>query len=484
MSTTWPQLFPREVLLQASTGGRLTCLCLGLEAWRRGLKVTWVDGHLKHVVITGDDTSLRFLHSLPQSLTPPEDDERLIDKWATKSLLRARGISVPRGVLIENTASVTPQDLDAIARDVGYPLVIKPHDGTMGRGVFTGIETPVDLHRNFEYLRLRYPDSSILIEEHVIGDDYRVLVVGDNAVAAVKRVPASVEGDGSKTVRQLIDAKNAVRRLNPFLSKGLIKIDVEVNDLLAAQGLDLDGVPDARQNVRLRSAANASAGGDVVDCTDSLPEGMRQAAIDATAAMPNIHVAGVDFLHDADSGNGHSIIEINSRPHIGVHMFPTHGAGRDVPLAMIDHFFPTSRRPERPDDAMLTMDLKTTRRALLSRQADSMTVAPLPAHGFPVRLRWILPRTVERPLERIDTLRVLRAAADFKVSGSLTRAPDGAVHAIVAGDSEAACKGFADRVVELLGKVFLALRHEDLDYPEPWEGPLAVGFTVGDELVR
>ena len=484
MTATWPRLFPREVLLQASTGGRLTSLCLAHEAWRRGLEVAWTDGDLTHVRITGEDASLHFLHSLPLTLTPAEDDARLIDKWATKSLLRSHDIPVPQGVLLEDTAAVTLAQLDAHAQQVGYPLVIKPHDGTMGRGVFSGIETPEDLHRYFEHLRLRYPDSSILMEEHIAGDDYRVLVIGERVVAAIKRVPAAVEGDGESTVRGLIDAKNSVRRQNPFLSKGLIKIDVEVESLLEEQGLGPAAVPEAGRRVRLRRAANASAGGDVIDVTDSLPADMRQAAIDATAAMPNIHVAGVDFLLDPDTSGGHAIIEINSRPHIGVHMFPTHGQGRDVPEAMIDHFFPSRRRPERPGDAMLTMDLTTTRRTLLARQAGSVNVAPLPEHGFPVRLRWTLPRTVERPLARIHSLRVLRAAAQFEVSGSLTRDSEGAVQAVVGADTQEACRAFIDRVLELLADAFLGMRTDSLDRPETWEGPLAIGYTVGDELVR
>ena len=46
------------------------------------------------------------------------------------------------------------------------------------------------------------------MQKHHRGSDHRILVVGDRMVAAAKRVPAFVTGDGKSSVRALIVEKN------------------------------------------------------------------------------------------------------------------------------------------------------------------------------------------------------------------------------------------------------------------------------------
>ncbi|MGP5342291.1 hypothetical protein ACTXML_16960, partial [Glutamicibacter arilaitensis] len=66
-------------------------------------------------------------------------------------------------------------------------------------------------------------------------------------------------------------------------------------------------------------------------------------AIGAVRILPNIHIAGVDVLYDETAADEYVIIEVNSRPQIGVNMYPSIGEGRDAPKAIIDAFSPTPR---------------------------------------------------------------------------------------------------------------------------------------------
>ena len=50
--------------------------------------------------------------------------------------------------------------------------------------------------------------GAVLVEKFLPGDDYRLLVVGDRLVAAARREPPLVIGDGLQTVRELVDAVN------------------------------------------------------------------------------------------------------------------------------------------------------------------------------------------------------------------------------------------------------------------------------------
>ncbi|WP_022873476.1 ATP-grasp domain-containing protein [Nesterenkonia alba] len=314
---TWPQHFSPEVVRHSYGGGRLSSFCLALEGWRRGLSVTFHDYDLRQFTLASAERSIRFNDSRPSTWTKPKDYRRLIRKWETKRLLEEAGLPIPKGRIL-NAKETSLESLNSLADTLGYPLVLKPNEGTMGRGVLSGISSWEELTAGWCHLVEDLHAEEIVMEQHVQGDDYRILVVGEKVLAACRRVPAHVVGDGQSTVQQLIDQKNAYRRENPFLSKGLIRVDYEVRQELEEQSIQLTSTPEAGEHVVLRRVANASAGGDVVDVTAELPEPIRRAAIDAVAACPNIHVAGVDVLYDRKSTaspENFNIIEMNSRPH-------------------------------------------------------------------------------------------------------------------------------------------------------------------------
>lgn len=473
----WPEGFSADIVRSAFGGGRLSSFCLALEAWRRGLEVTYTRADLHRYTVSDGQRRIAFDCSRPDSLTPPEDHARLDDKWEAKRILGERGIPVPRAVLITDTA-LTDDQLAAHADDIGFPLVIKPGSGSMGFGVYAGIRSLRDLIRHYRSLVADYPDRSVIIEQHIEGDDYRVLVVGGRVVAATHRVTSHIVGDGVSTVDALLTRKTALRKKNPYLSSGPTPRDSDTDALLEEQGLTWESVPPEGRTVRLARNASSSLGGDTVDVLDDLPDALRQAAVDALAAMPNTHIAGIDFIHDRAGSGGFAILEMNSRPHIPLNMYTSQGRGADVPGAMMDHFFPDHPRPGRPGDAQLTLSLDTVQQTLLARRASAVTLSPLPDHGLPVRLVWTFPPTASTQLRRVTRRKVLWRAAAHGVSGVLRRPKDGPVTVVVAGEDVETCRGFVDELVGILREPFGLPDGTVLDDPAPWTGPLSVGFAV------
>src|SRR5699024_485735 len=194
--------------------------------------------------------------------------------------------------------------------------VVKPNTGSVGRGVFIDLRTWREVQDSLRLLE-KMEVNDVIMQSHHDGADLRVLVIGNQVIGAARRLPANVTGDGVHTIGELIQAKNRMRRRNPFLSKGAIKMDHELERCLREQRFKVDSIPASEEHVYLRKVANASAGGDVVDVTEELPEDIKSAAVKAVSVMPNIVIAGVDILHDAPSGN-YVIIEMNRRPHIGL----------------------------------------------------------------------------------------------------------------------------------------------------------------------
>ncbi len=127
---------------------------------------------------------------------------------------------MPEGRPVESA-----EDAWEAAEDVGLPVVVKPQYGNHGRGVATNLQSKEQVIAAFH--AAREEGSSIILEQHAPGDDYRLLVIGGKLVAAARREPAHVIGDGISTVQQLIDKVNLDPRRSDGHSTVLSKIKID-----------------------------------------------------------------------------------------------------------------------------------------------------------------------------------------------------------------------------------------------------------------
>ena len=293
-------------------------------------------------------------------------------------------------------------------------------------------------------------------------------------MGSVRRVPAHVIGDGSSSIAGLIEVKNTKRKRNPFLASGLIKVDFEVTKCLEEQGLGLKDVPKRGAHVVLRRVANASAGGDVFDVTDELPNEIRQAAVQAVRKLPGIVIAGVDILYktgQAANPDNYVIIEINSRPQIGVNMYPTSGQGRDAPLVIVDTLFPGTQRHESENVKTIRFNEKAVRAALLSGIASKVTLPTLPLHLYPFRSRLRYGGSGKPVSLRPFSGQALQKTARFYgVAGSITFTDSGDMDLVVAAENQAAAEPLVRRVSELCSS--------EPTSADAWGGPVTAGFTI------
>lgn len=463
MDPVWPSAFQPQVVRDAY-GERLTTYVLALEAWRRNLKVSFTDSRIRRVYIS-DTTgrTMRFIQSRPQTTTT-DAHASAKNKHRANQLMDDAGLPVPKSVFV-NPKKVSASLLMQQAKEIGYPVVLKPQDGAMGQGVFSNIKDSSVLEQRYKQLWKSHPSAMLVLESHVPGEDYRVLVFSEHYIAACKRVPANIVGDGVSTVQDLIDAKNTLRRKNPFLSKGLIKPDQEITDYLRWRGHDYDSVPAEGEYVQLRGAANASAGGDVIDVTDWLPTHIQDAAVQAVQAVPGLGCAGVDVLFDEESGR-YTFLEFNSQPQIGVNMYPTHGTGVDVPKKIIDICFPESERAGESTDERLSLNLQPVLAPLATGHASEVTLAPIPQNRY--RMQRFYECTDPSSLTQRQRDRILKASRDHSVAGSI-RIRRGASELLVGG-SFARIEKFVAAVETITG-----VKPQN---PRQWKGMLPGGFTI------
>jgi cyanophycin synthetase len=260
------------------------------------------------------------------------------NKELTSSLLRDCGLPVPRAI------SVADEDSAATAaREIGYPVVIKPLDGSQGRGVGVDLRDEAAVRAHYPRALQETRSGTVLVEKFISGHHYRILVVGGRFIAAAERLPAHVTGDGRHTLRQLVELSNAdpTRGLK---HKTRIAFDDRAIALAEEQGFGPEDVPPSGKRVYLVRTCNISTGGISIDCTDEIhPDNL--AIAEQAARIVGLDVAGIDLItpNIAKSAfeTGGVICEINGGPGLFVvHSQPAEGKPRDVTRAVIDHLFP------------------------------------------------------------------------------------------------------------------------------------------------
>lgn len=286
------------------------------------------------------------------------------DKELTKTLLHAAGIPVPRG---REVASA--EDAWVAACEIGIPVVIKPQDSNQGKGVTVNLVSPEQVKA--AYLIAAEISDKVLVERYIPGHDYRMLVVGNKLIAAARRDPPQVIGDGVRSIYELVEQINR----DPMRGEGhvtsLTKIHLDEISMahLAAQGLTAESVPAKGMRVVLRNNANLSTGGTATDVTDDVHPELAARAV-AAARVVGLDICGVDVVCDnvmnslEEQGGG--IIEINAAPGLRMHLQPSFGKARAVGKAIIDHLFPQGEDARIPVIAVTGTNGKTTTTRLIA----------------------------------------------------------------------------------------------------------------------
>ncbi len=286
------------------------------------------------------------------------------DKEETNEILRDLGLPVPKQLIVR-----TAQEAVRAAERIGYPVVVKPLAGNHGRGVAINLRTREDVEDGFG--KAVEHGRTIIVESYIEGFDHRLLVVNGELVAAAKRVPGHVVGDGKHTIEELVDIVNQDPRRGVGHEKVLTRLefDHQAERLLAKLGYDRTTVPKKDEIVYLRSTANLSTGGTAIDVTDVIHPDNREMAIRAINAI-DLDIGGVDFLTKditlsyREAGGG--ICEVNAGPGFRMHVAPSEGTPRDVAGPVIDMLFPPDTPSRIPIAAVTGTNGKTTTSRMLA----------------------------------------------------------------------------------------------------------------------
>ena len=403
---------------------------ISLEAWRRGLTVTF-SGDIKNFTVSSPENSRIFSKSM---VLDPEmgfkTHEICENKDETKKYLAKADIPVPRGRRFSQ--EITDEEIIRCAGETGYPLVLKPTNGYMGKGVFSNVPDETSLRELLVHVRreLQFPD--VMVEERIEGLDYRIFVLGDHVLAALKRMPANVSGNGRDTIKELIRKKNHFRAKNPHFARKTIKVDSEVLHHVKRAGYHMNSIPRENEMLLLRNNGNISTGGDSIDATEELPQHVQNTAIQAVKTIPGLKHAGVDLIFDHTRPDSPAVvIEINSMAEIGGHLHPGIGKGRDIPSALIDHYFPESTGAKQ-NHRMVFYDPYILKNSLMSDPKTKITLPALPSKEMVRREITLTGRVQGVGFRRWAE----KQATKMNLSGYIKNQGRNSVHIVVAGEAE------------------------------------------------
>jgi cyanophycin synthetase len=252
---------------------------------------------------------------------------------------------------------------------MGETVVVKPEKGNQGKGVSVRLSEAQEVVDAFHFAK-KY-DDSIIVEQHIQGKDYRVLVVGDQVVAAARKIPAHVIGDGIHTILELVEDVNQKEIRGDGHEKPLtkIKIDDVALALLKKQGYSVNSIPHKDKWIYLKENSNLSTGGEAIDCTDHIHPTNREIAIRAARAI-GLNIAGIDIICEdisipIEKGSG-AIIEINAAPGIRMHLYPSVGKPRKVADHILDALYPSRSKHSVPIISITGTNGKTTTARMIS----------------------------------------------------------------------------------------------------------------------
>ncbi|CAI6085236.1 Cyanophycin synthetase [Paenibacillus sp. JJ-100] len=256
------------------------------------------------------------------------------NKQACNLILHEQGMPVPSHIVITAMGEEAEQFLNEHSS-----IVVKPLDASSSQGVTLDVRNVAELETAIDAAAKH--GSGIMLQQYVTGTDYRVLIINDQVAAVNQYRPVYVTGDGSSSVRELIEILNRSRIQDTEIGvyEAFPEIDPDHTRLLDAlrkQGVALNDVPLAGQEIELYDLRNSAAGKISEfyrDCTDDIHPDNAHMMVQAARSL-QIDVAGIDIrckdirvpMTTAQGG----ILEVNALPDLTHHVYPHGGTRRDV----------------------------------------------------------------------------------------------------------------------------------------------------------
>ncbi|RUS94124.1 cyanophycin synthetase [Trichormus variabilis] len=240
------------------------------------------------------------------------------DKAYSNFFLNKFGYKVPEGKTFFNAQICNkisnPRNIDDgfnYAKELGFPLIVKPLN--LSQGILVA-----KVHNQTEYYevaeKILHINSGLIVEKFYSGNDYRIVVLDNEVIAAYQRIPLFITGDGKSNILELMQQKQA-----QFIKNGRKTIihfdDFRIDKKLQKQNLSFSRVIPKDTIVYLLDNANLSSGGEAIDLTESIHPDFQKLAVNITKDI-GLRLAGVDLITSDITKPmvDYTLLEVNGSP--------------------------------------------------------------------------------------------------------------------------------------------------------------------------
>ncbi len=216
----------------------------------------------------------------------------------------------------------------------GFPVCVKPNVSGFSRGSYFPINSYTDLLKAIVLVKIWWPGS--VIEQYLEGKNYRVVVVKDEIMSAIRRYPPFIIGDGRSNIGDLIDKENKIRRqmaLGPVIHS--IQKSFGIARFLKSKKLSFSSIPLKEKWVPLYNRISLAPGG-VIETLDkkSIHEQNRNLFLKILPSF-NANFLGIDAIFEKGIDIPYTdqrviFLEVNSRPYLKMHDYPRYGEKQDL----------------------------------------------------------------------------------------------------------------------------------------------------------
>lgn len=241
------------------------------------------------------------------------------DKGYASYFMKRLGYPVPRekSFYSDKWAKITKSTQNMLsackyAKMLRYPVIVKPNSKSQGVGI-EKVYIEKELISAIKFVFNDIKDHVALIQEFIEGSDYRIVTLDQEVIAAYRRLPLSIIGDGVKSIRQLLELKQ--KKFNKIGRDTIIKFDdPRVIRKMKRLKLNYDTVVEKNRTIQLLDNANLSTGGDAEDVTETMHPSYKAMALKLTHEM-GLRYGGIDIMTkspiESPIGN-YTVIEINA----------------------------------------------------------------------------------------------------------------------------------------------------------------------------
>ena len=229
---------------------------------------------------------------------------------------------------------ISPFTAHKFAKKHGFPLCIKPNVSGFSRGSHFPISNTKELWIAALLVKIWWPSS--VVEQYLLGSNYRVLATPDEIASVIQRYPPFVDGNGKDDINTLIDDENAVRKemqLHPTIYP--ITKNKGVESKLRKDGKTMTSVPADGERVYLFNRVALAPGGvvEIIDQT-TVPDVNKQLFMDVVKHF-DANLFGIDVIMEDGIEKDYReqrciFLEVNSRPYTRMHAKPRYGKAEDL----------------------------------------------------------------------------------------------------------------------------------------------------------